>query len=175
MGIGAEILRIYLDCEHAPEYPLTWLENRDVPFSWRVEKVRLSKDRTKVVVNPSLTLGDIPKEAFEYRLGNRSALEWVLDQYQISTDKRSGIITYPNREKGRGGLSYSPFSNHTGRRCVSPPRFTGSKLAPWIYSVLKTAPTPALKLPNKKNSMRLFPTTSVRVTTPTIPASIPTD
>ena len=99
MGIGAEILRIYLDCEHAPEYPLTWLENRDVPFSWRVEKVRLSKDRTKVVVNPSLTLGDIPKEAFEYRLGNRSALEWVLDQYQISTDKRSGTIAYPSRDE----------------------------------------------------------------------------
>ena len=39
----------------------------------------------------------IPPEAFEYRLGNRSALEWVIDQYQVSTDKRSGITNDPNR------------------------------------------------------------------------------
>src|SRR5258708_31396636 len=46
----------------------------------------------------SLTLAGIPAEAFEYRLGNRSALEWVIDQYQVSTDKRSGITSDPNRE-----------------------------------------------------------------------------
>jgi predicted helicase len=33
---------------------------------------------------------------FEYRLGNRSALEWIIDQYQVSTDKRSGITNDPN-------------------------------------------------------------------------------
>ena len=49
-------------------------------------------------MNPSLTLAGIPPEAFEYRLGNRSALEWVIDQYQVSTDKRSGITSDPNRE-----------------------------------------------------------------------------
>jgi predicted helicase len=32
-----------------------------------------------------------------YRLGNRSALEWVIDQYQVSSDKRSGITSDPNR------------------------------------------------------------------------------
>jgi hypothetical protein len=31
------------------------------------------------------------------RLGNRSALEWVIDQYQVSTDKRSEITNDPNR------------------------------------------------------------------------------
>jgi predicted helicase len=44
-----------------------------------------------------LTLNGIPPETFEYRLGNRSALEWVIDQYQVSTDKRSGITNDPNR------------------------------------------------------------------------------
>ena len=34
---------------------------------------------------------------FDYRLGNRSALEWIIDQYQVSTDKRSGITNDPNR------------------------------------------------------------------------------
>jgi len=52
---------------------------------------------TSIVVNEALTLEGIPAEAFNYKLGNRSALEWVLDQYQVSTDKRSGIATDPNR------------------------------------------------------------------------------
>jgi predicted helicase len=59
--------------------------------------MRLSKDKVRLTVNPSLTLGTIPPETFEYRLGNRSALEWVIDQYQVSTDKRSGITSGPNR------------------------------------------------------------------------------
>jgi predicted helicase len=33
----------------------------------------------------------------QYRLGNRSALDWVIDQYQVSVDKRSGIRSDPNR------------------------------------------------------------------------------
>ena len=59
--------------------------------------MRLSKDKTRLALNPSLTLAGIPPEAFEYRLGNRSALEWVIDQYQVSTDARSGITSEPNR------------------------------------------------------------------------------
>jgi predicted helicase len=44
------------------------------------------------------TLRGIPAAAFDYRLGNRSALEWVIDQYRVSTDPRSGIVNDPNRE-----------------------------------------------------------------------------
>ena len=44
-----------------------------------------------------LTLSGIPPETFAYRFGNRGALEWVIDQYQVSTDKRSGITNDPNR------------------------------------------------------------------------------
>jgi len=49
-----------------------------------------------VIVNESLTLSGIPQECFQYRLGNRSALDWVIDQYQVSKDKRSGIVSDPN-------------------------------------------------------------------------------
>ncbi len=49
------------------------------------------------MVNKLLTLAGIPPEVFEYRLGNRSALDWVIDQYQVSKDKRSGIKLDPNR------------------------------------------------------------------------------
>ena len=60
--------------------------------------MRLSKDKTGVKYNDFLTLDGIPAKAFEYRLGNRSALEWVIDRYQVRTDKRSGIVNDPNRE-----------------------------------------------------------------------------
>jgi len=35
-----------------------------------------------LLVNPSLTLAGIPPETGQYRLGNRSALDWVIDQYR---------------------------------------------------------------------------------------------
>jgi len=69
-----------------------------IPLSYRVEdKMRLAKDYHSLKVNDSLTLGGIPPETFEYRLGNRSALEWVIDQYQVTEDKHSGIRSDPNR------------------------------------------------------------------------------
>jgi predicted helicase len=71
-------------------------ENKDIHLDWRVEKMKLSTDKTQILYNEFLTLGGIPAKAFEYRLGNRSALDWIIDQYQVSTDKRSGIITDPN-------------------------------------------------------------------------------
>ena len=58
--------------------------------------MRLSKDKTSLVYNDFLTLSDIPAKTFEYLLGNRSALDWIIDQYQVSTDKRSGIVNDPN-------------------------------------------------------------------------------
>ena len=97
VAAGEMLAALHVGYEQSEEYLLTPLVNKDVPFSWRVTKMRLTKDKTAVVVNESLTLAGIPPETFDYKLGNRSALEWVLDQYQVSTDKRSGIETDPNR------------------------------------------------------------------------------
>jgi predicted helicase len=94
--IGKQLMELHLHYEKAKEYPLQWVENQDTSFSWRVEKIRLTPDRSALVVNQSLTLSDIPPECFTYRLGNRSALEWVIDQYQVSEEKRSGIVSDPN-------------------------------------------------------------------------------
>jgi predicted helicase len=95
--IGQQLMDIHLHYEQAKEYPLKWNENRNVPFSWRVEKMILMLDKTAVKVNESITLAGIPQECFAYRLGNRSALEWVIDQYQVSIDKRSGNVSDPNQ------------------------------------------------------------------------------
>lgn len=94
---GEKLAELHLDYEQQHEYPLKRVENRDLPLEWRVTRMRLSKDRTSLVYNEFLTLSGIPPEVFDYRLGNRSALEWIIDQYQVSTDKRSGILDDPNR------------------------------------------------------------------------------
>ncbi len=57
----------------------------------------LTEDKTAIVYNDFLTLAGIPAEVFEYKLGNRSALEWIVDRYRVNTDKRSGIVNDPNR------------------------------------------------------------------------------
>ena len=94
---GARLAELHVGYEQAQEYPLRQIVNKTVPFSWRVTKMRLTPDKTAVIVNESLTLEGVPPEVFSYRLGNRSALEWVIDQYQVTTDKRSGITSDPNR------------------------------------------------------------------------------
>ena len=93
---GEALAGLHVGYEEQPEYNLDFIESAGAKVNWRVEKMRLSKDKTKIVYNDFLTLGGIPAGAFEYRLGNRSALDWVIDQYQVTTDRRSGIVNDPN-------------------------------------------------------------------------------
>ena len=104
---GQRLGEIHVGYEDVDAYPLRFIENLERPIDlsprlrggglWRVEKMKLSKDKTQLVYNDFLTLEGIPAKAFDYRLGNRSALEWVIDQYRVKTDKRSGIVNDPNR------------------------------------------------------------------------------
>ena len=94
---GARLADIHVNYESQPEYDrLKFIQNPDVPLDWRVEKMKLSRDKTQIVYNNFLTIDGIPAQAFEYRLGTRSALEWVIDQYRVKTDKRSCIVNDPN-------------------------------------------------------------------------------
>jgi predicted helicase len=95
--IGEALMKLHLGYETVEEYPLRRIENPAVPITWRVQKMKLTPDRSAVIYNEWLTLAGVPVECFKYRLGNRSALEWVIDQYQVSTDARSGITSDPNR------------------------------------------------------------------------------
>ncbi len=93
-------MELHIDYEQQPEYRLEHIEHPTNPVSFRVERMRLSKDKSSLTYNSFLTLRGIPPATFDYRLGNRSALEWVIDQYRVSTDPRSGITNDPNRTEG---------------------------------------------------------------------------
>ena len=95
---GAALADLHINYESAPKYEgLKSIETPDMQVDWRVEKMKLSKDKTQLKYNGFLTLDGIPAAVFDYRLGTRSALEWVVDQYRVKIDKRSGIINDPNR------------------------------------------------------------------------------
>ena len=95
---GAQLANLHVNYESAPKYDrLKYIETPRMTVDWHVEKMRLSKDKTQLKYNDFLTLESLPVEAFDYRLGNRSALEWIVDQYRVKVDKRSGIVNDPNR------------------------------------------------------------------------------
>ena len=95
---GARLAKLHVTYESQPEYDkLNPIETPGMQVDLSVERMKFSKDKTQLKYNDFLTLDEIPPEVFEYRLGNRSALEWVVDQYRVKTDKRSGIVNNPNR------------------------------------------------------------------------------
>ena len=59
-------------------------------------KTAKEKDKSRIVYNSRITLAGVPEEAYRYMLGPRSAVEWIMDRYQVKTDKASGIVNDPN-------------------------------------------------------------------------------
>jgi len=66
----------------------------------KVTKMRLYQEDKKVVYNQYVTVENIPEEAFEYIVNGRSAIGWIVDQYQYKVDKDSGIVNDPNEYAG---------------------------------------------------------------------------
>ena len=66
--------------------------------NFRVEKIRFLEKGKKdaIVYNSSITLSNIPAKAYEYIVNGKSALEWLMERYQITVDKESGIRNDPN-------------------------------------------------------------------------------
>jgi len=53
-------------------------------------------DKTRILYNSHVTLSGIPPEALDYVVNGKPALEWVMERYQITVDKDSGIKNDPN-------------------------------------------------------------------------------
>lgn len=57
---------------------------------------KLVPDNTKILFNDNVTISGIPERAYKYVVNGKSGIGWVIDQYQIKEDKKSGIIDDPN-------------------------------------------------------------------------------
>lgn len=96
---GEKLAALHTSYESQKEYKLKRVETKGVKPDWRVERMKLSKDKNELVYNDWLTLTSIPAEAFTYRLGNRSALDWIIDQYRVERAKNDPdtLLSDPNR------------------------------------------------------------------------------
>ena len=106
VAAGMELADLHVNYESVEPHP-TVLEvhtpgwNPDAPDAYRVEKMKYAggarnPDRTTIIYNAGITLTGIPEQALQYRLGSRSALDWLIDRYQVRTDSKSGIVNDPN-------------------------------------------------------------------------------
>ena len=83
-ALGQELLDLHIGFESAEPWPLERVEGSSEPGK---ASLKADKERGAMVLDSRTTLTGIPPEAWECRLGNRSALEWVLDQYKERTPR----------------------------------------------------------------------------------------
>ena len=102
---GRELANLHVDYENVEFYPLEEIQagnwNPKAPDAYRVEKMkyagkRPNLDTSTIHYNAGINLTGIPDEAHEYKLGTRSAIDWLIDRYQVRTHKKSGIVNDPN-------------------------------------------------------------------------------
>ena len=94
---GRALANLHLNYEEQPPCPDVLVEGAE-SGNFRVEKMRfLSKgDKSAIQYNESIRLSNIPLDAYDYVVNGRSAIEWIMDRYQIRVDKASGIVNAPN-------------------------------------------------------------------------------
>lgn len=103
--VGQKLMDLHLNYEEVPVYEgveITPLVNPN----YKVTKMRFAKKRDEkgksvndlstIIFNSDLTISNVPEKAYEYVVNGRSAVEWIIDQYQVKTDKKSGITDDPN-------------------------------------------------------------------------------
>jgi predicted helicase len=77
---GKQLMDLHLNYETVPKYPLKRLDKKLA--AQNKPKLKADKDAGKIHLDAITTLQGVPAQAWEYKLGNRSALEWILDQYK---------------------------------------------------------------------------------------------
>lgn len=96
--IGRKLANLHLNYESVEPYSDVKIEAKENP-SYRVEKMRYPKRGVldKIIFNTDITISNIPEKAYEYVINGKSAIEWIMDQYRVKTDRRSsGIVDDPN-------------------------------------------------------------------------------
>ena len=97
---GRELAELHLNYETVSAYPDAKVIGVETE-KFRVEKLTFGKkgketDKSVLIYNSYIRIENIPLEAYEYVVNGKSAIEWIMDRYQIKTDKDSGITNDPN-------------------------------------------------------------------------------
>ena len=95
--IGKKLINLHLNYEKVPVYDKVTIAKTGNDY--KVTKMRIDKkfkDRSVIIFNNDITISDIPKKAYQYIVNGKSAIGWIIDQYRIKADKKSGIVDDPN-------------------------------------------------------------------------------
>ncbi|HTI61331.1 DEAD/DEAH box helicase [Mucilaginibacter sp.] len=94
---GRELAELHINYESVPAYEGVTVTGAKQGF-YKVEKMRFPKKDQKdtILFNSAITIANIPAEAYEYVINGKSAIEWIMERYQITTHKESGIRNDPN-------------------------------------------------------------------------------
>ncbi len=94
---GRALAQLHLNYEKVSAYPDVIVEG-DKLGKYAVTKMRfVSKTRKDTILyNNSITISCIPPKAYDYVINGKSAIEWIMERYQVKTDKASGITNDPN-------------------------------------------------------------------------------
>lgn len=98
LHLNYEAVEPYRKCQvlYAP------LTTKGESVNYHVEKMRFGKidsktvDKSVIYYNHAITIENIPVEAYEYIVNGKSAIEWIMERYAITTDPKSGITNDPN-------------------------------------------------------------------------------
>ncbi len=94
--IGRKLSNLHLKYEEQPSFYGVEVEMSKPDY--RVKKMKHPKKSAldAIIYNESITIKNIPVKAYDYVVNGRPAIEWIIDQYQVKTDKKSGITDDPN-------------------------------------------------------------------------------
>ena len=94
---GRKLAEIHINYETIAPFKGVKVSGEDSVF-YTVEKMRFPKKDQKdtILFNSKITISNIPEKAYEYVVNGKSAIEWIMERYQITTHKESGIKNDPN-------------------------------------------------------------------------------
>lgn len=97
--VGKKLMNLHLDYENQPIWNGIEVEANISNPSYKVTKMKHPKKGVldTIIYNEHITIKNIPEKAYEYIVNGRPAIEWIIDQYRIKTDKKSGITDDPNK------------------------------------------------------------------------------
>ncbi|EGC69759.1 helicase C-terminal domain protein [Enterococcus casseliflavus ATCC 12755] len=96
--IGKELADLHLNYEDVPAYDGVNIVFKSDNPSFKVKKMKHPKraQLDTIIFNEDIVITDIPERAYEYVVNGKPAIEWIIDQYQVKKDKKSGIVDDPN-------------------------------------------------------------------------------
>jgi len=94
---GRKLGELHLNYESVTPYSGVNVIGVDSGF-YSIEKMRFPKKDQKdtIYYNSRITITNIPSKAYEYVINGKSAIEWIMERYQVTINKDSGIKNDPN-------------------------------------------------------------------------------